>query len=168
MMISDRVVRHNTMEIDDLVQENTKGALDSIPERLKPTGERSLRDGGPGVRNDGASGSWLKAGSLKLAGTNGHYYRNLAVDEMNKIDGYYRLNAYTNMGWKDPHKRALNDGNMCSGTIAYANMRIGTLPSNFRYSYTASGHRGLDAGFLALREEECRHLTGGRELHGVQ
>jgi hypothetical protein len=143
MALSGSRVRHNSMD-ESLVDQIATRGLRQIPDRLKATGERSLRDGGPGMRTDSLNGYGFRAStSLVLTGPREHRTgRGAAASAIEAMDGYYRLYAYTDMRWDDPEERALNAGNMCSGSIAWAAARAGKLPKEARYTYTAEVRNG--------------------------
>lgn len=161
-------VRHNTMDTGKVVEVSTAGITDLIPERLKAFGSKSLRDGDPGIVTSDIEGRWLADASLVLTGHGGSLQtrRHNAADEMARLDGHYRLYAYTNMTWKNPTTRSDDDGNMCSGTIAYANMRVGNLSPNMRIAYDESTRAGaaevLYSTMFKLVEREIKDRTGWR------
>jgi hypothetical protein len=138
MVLSATRVRHNSMDDSEIQQIATKG-LRQLPDHLKATGPNSLRDGSPGVRTDLLSSHGFKAStSLVLTGPEAYRQeRAAAAKAMERLDGYYRLYAYTDMSWPNPAKRADDTGNMCSGTVAWANIRAQNLVGTTRIHYSA-------------------------------
>jgi hypothetical protein len=147
MATSERSLRHNTAEDDaiDTVDSNL------VPQRLKATGEHSLRDAWPGMIDqtveaatstqeffipDGlvlyseeANDSWETIDAHR-------YQRERALDQLARFQGYYSFYAYTNITWNDPYTKAFGAGNMCSGSLYHAHRlaeNYGWGPQALRY-----------------------------------
>lgn len=144
---SESTVRHNTAE-DDAID-----TIDSnfVPQRLKGSGEHSLRDAWPGLINQTVEAAtstrefFVRDGLVLYTQDDNASWetidlhlqqRDRALDQLARFQGYYSFYAYTDIAWNDPYRRALGAGNMCSGTIYHANRladNFGWGPENVRY-----------------------------------
>ena len=147
MATSERALRHNTAvdgEIDT-VDSNL------VPQRLKGTGDHSLRDAWPGMINQTVEAatsthefllpdglviySWADADSWETRDAR-RAQRERALDQLARFRGYYSFHAYTDISWLDPYTRAYGAGNMCSGSIYHAHRlaeNAGWGPEDVRY-----------------------------------
>lgn len=146
MATSERSLRHNTADDDalDTVDSNL------VPQRLKGTGEHSLRDAWPGMIDQTVEAAtsteefFLRDGLVLYSDDADVSWETLdarmqererALDQMARFQGYYSFYAYTNIAWNDPYTRAFGAGNMCSGSIYHAHRRAGNAgwPEDVRY-----------------------------------
>lgn len=149
MAASESALRHNTAD-DDVIETVDSGL---VPQRLKATGDYSLRDAWPGmidqtVEAASATHEFLLNGGLVLHSSPDDPWesavarqeqRSRALDLMNSFQGYYSFYAYTDITWNDPFTRAFGEGNMCSGSIYHAHRlssNVGWTPEIVR-SYPA-------------------------------
>jgi len=118
-------IRHNTMTATAVKHVESGG----IPRSFKATGSRSLRDGYPGMINQTAENAWgwhsnfefNAANSVLLVGRSQHASKRAAgAAEFQRMVGWYRLFAYTDIHWSDYYDVDNNEGNMCSGSIAWS------------------------------------------------
>jgi hypothetical protein len=146
MATSDSALRHNTAD-DDAIDVVDNGI---IPQRLKGTGNNSVRDAWPGMIDQTVEAAtttheFLLTGGLVLYSSEDDPWesaearaqqRTLALDHMARFQGYYSFYAYTDITWRDPFTKAFGDGNMCSGTLYHANRlsnNVGWVPENVRF-----------------------------------
>lgn len=147
MATSESTLRHNTADDDaiDTVDSNL------VPQRLKGTGEHSLRDAWPGMINQTVEAAtstqefFVRDGLVVYSDESNDSWeiidshvqqRDRALDQLARFQGYYSFYAYTDIAWDDPYTRALGTGNMCSGSIYHAHRiaeNIGWVPENVRY-----------------------------------
>jgi hypothetical protein len=121
MLLSDDQVRHNTMEVSEI--ELDGGGL--VPERMRASGTRSLRDGAPGMITqfvtDAFNGGFNAENGLLLQGDEEMGpIRRSAAEMLVAMDGFYRLYAYTDIAWPDPFRRGDDAGSMCSGSLFWS------------------------------------------------
>jgi hypothetical protein len=124
MALDSGRIRHNTMDPNSIGREPSK-----IPDHFRATGTNSMRDGAPGiitqtVRDAYASQTFYLSNGLVMSGTDPNRLGATAA-QIEAFKGYYRLYAYTNPFWQDPYTLTGDSGNMCSGTLAIADIAAG-------------------------------------------
>jgi hypothetical protein len=180
MALGSSSIRHNTMD------ERSIDTVDAfiIPQYLKPTGTKSLRDGWPGVMTHTveAAATWREFNLLdglvlysfsptgfpdSVAQTSFRAdQRAAAGSQMRAFRGHYRLYAYTDMNWRDPFTLAGDDGNMCSGSIYHANARAGNMgwaPSVW-VSYSADVRNGAAQTLYSAVRSDVKNGTAFPEI----
>ena len=166
MAMSDRAIRHNT-GYQDAIDTVDTGLL---PQRLKGTGNFSLRDAWPGVVDQTVEAA---TSTMEFIIPNGYVLhsspfdpmaalwaregqRRAAADLMTRFRGWYSFFSYTNIHWADPFRTTAGDGNMCSGSIFHANRlanNIGWVNENVRH-YPADVRQ--NAANLLFREIQSK------------
>ena len=146
MASSENSFRHNTAEADAIK------TVDSglIPQRLRASGDYSLRDAWPGMIDQTVEAAsltreFLVPGGLVLTAAEDEPWelaqaraqqRRRALDLLTRFQGYYSFFAYTDIGWGEPFTKSYGNGNMCSGSIYHAQRLANNnawTPDSLRY-----------------------------------
>jgi hypothetical protein len=165
MATSETTLRHNTAIEDgiDTVDSNL------VPQRLRGTGDHSVRDGWPGMIDQTVEAATSTREFLVTDGLVLHSWedndswdtvvahreqRERVLDQLARFQGYYSFYAYTNIAWDDPYTRAFGSGNMCSGSIYHAHRlaeNVGWVPESVRYFPAAVRQPAAELLFNELR-----------------
>ncbi|HKU41944.1 MAG TPA: hypothetical protein VJR89_27490 [Polyangiales bacterium] len=147
MATSEAALRHNTASEDEI------DTIDSnlVPQRLRGTGDHSVRDAWPGMIEQTVEAatstreflvpdglvlySWEDNDSWDTIASHAEQ-RERVLDQMARLQGYYSFYAYTDVTWDNPYTRAFGSGNVCSGSIYHAHRlaeNFGWGPEVVRY-----------------------------------
>lgn len=127
MMTDVAHIRHNTMDTGKIDLVGHIGVL--VPDHFNTSGSHSVRDGFPGIITETVNDAYvgktfhLANGLVMTSGDAGR--RSNTATQMEAFKGFYRLFAYTNPVWSNPFVLEGNSGNMCSGTVAIADIAAG-------------------------------------------